>query len=91
MKEPHWAQSSPKYCGRSFAQKRAQDDNPQYVLLHPITRSPSGPNLPIAKQKPPKSGGFVFDLQIAYFGLEVPVPVVLEPLSVVVVLFLWCL
>lgn len=35
----------------------------------------------------------MFDLQIAYFGLEVPVPVpvLLEPLSVVVVLFLWCL
>lgn len=43
------------------------------------------------KQKPPKSGGSVLDVQIAYFGLELPVPVALEPLSVVVVLFLWCL
>jgi len=38
------------------------------------------------KQKPPKSGGFVFDLQRAYFGLEVPVPVVLVPVSVVLFL-----
>jgi len=49
--------------------------------------------MPIA---PPKtkasqfSGGFVFHWQTAYFGLELPVPVVLVPLLVEPVLFLWC-
>jgi len=42
------------------------------------------------KSPPVFSGGFVFNWQTAYFGLELPVPVVLVPLLVELALFLWC-
>jgi len=54
-----------------------------------FTRSPDGPDHPM-KQKPPKSGGFVFLFAEFYLGFEVPavLPESVLPESVVEVFFL---